>query len=78
LFFLWKFSGKRSISGKNDKLNDKKLRMSKESINRTSETNISNKTKFSFNVFPKATYKNSIRYSNIHVCVCRLKLYELK
>jgi len=43
--------------------------MSKESVNRTSETNISNKTKFSFNVFPKATYKNSIRYSNIYVCV---------
>ncbi|XP_018405300.1 PREDICTED: zinc finger CCCH domain-containing protein 3 isoform X2 [Cyphomyrmex costatus] len=52
---------KRSISGKNDKLvSFKKQRMSKESLNRTSETDTSSKTKFAFNVSSKATYKNSI------------------
>lgn len=57
-------SGKRSVGGKNDKLilNDKKQRMGKEILNCTTETNINSKTKFTFNVFPKATYKNSIRY----------------
>ncbi|XP_018372497.1 PREDICTED: zinc finger CCCH domain-containing protein 3 isoform X2 [Trachymyrmex cornetzi] len=53
---------KRSINGKNDKFVsfNKKQRMSKESLNRTSEVDLSSKTKFAFNVSPKATYKNSI------------------
>ncbi|XP_018300323.1 zinc finger CCCH domain-containing protein 3 isoform X2 [Mycetomoellerius zeteki] len=53
---------KRSINGKNDKFVsfNKKQRMSKENLNRTSETDISSKTKFAFNVSPKVTYKNSI------------------
>ncbi|KAG5328334.1 ZC3H3 protein, partial [Acromyrmex heyeri] len=52
---------KRSINGKNDKFVsfNKKQRMSKESLNRTSEVDISSKSKFAFNVSPK-TYKNSI------------------
>ncbi|EGI65298.1 PREDICTED: zinc finger CCCH domain-containing protein 3 isoform X2 [Acromyrmex echinatior] len=52
---------KRSISGKNDKFVsfNKKQRMSKESLNRTSEVDISSKSKFAFNVSSK-TYKNSI------------------
>ncbi|XP_071558108.1 uncharacterized protein Zc3h3 isoform X2 [Temnothorax nylanderi] len=51
---------KRSVNGKNDKLiNNKKQRMGKETLN-SSETNINTKTRFSFNVSPKATYKNSI------------------
>ncbi|XP_012525644.1 zinc finger CCCH domain-containing protein 3 [Monomorium pharaonis] len=55
---------KRSISGKSDKLNvslnDKKRRIGKEVLNRTLETNIGSKTRLTFNVFPKTTYKNSI------------------
>ncbi|KYM89274.1 Zinc finger CCCH domain-containing protein 3 [Atta colombica] len=52
---------KRSINGKNDKFVsfNKKQRMSKESLNRTSEVDISSKSKFAFNISPKA-YKNSI------------------
>ncbi|XP_011168768.1 zinc finger CCCH domain-containing protein 3 [Solenopsis invicta] len=55
---------KRSISGKSDKLgvilHDKKQRTSKETLNRTSETDIVKKTRYTFNVIPKTTYKNSI------------------
>ncbi|XP_011868766.1 PREDICTED: zinc finger CCCH domain-containing protein 3 [Vollenhovia emeryi] len=53
---------KRSVSGKNDKfiLTNKKQQMGKETLNSMSETNVNSKTRLSLNIFPKATYKNSI------------------